>query len=145
MKSNKRFNFLINPRFQLRFISFMVFTGAAVASVFYASLEYFFHKLNSLGTQFALPADNPFFVFIAQQHMIMNRILILSFSIMFCLIVLFGLIYSHRIAGPIKRLQGEMSRLKSLQDFKNFKFRKGDFFQELPAEFSGMVNRLNKK
>ncbi len=49
---------------------------------------------------------------------------------------------THRMAGPIVRLRGHVRALTRGDDVAPLKFRDGDFFDDLPAMFNQMVEKL---
>lgn len=142
---NRRKKFLINPKFQIQFIMFMVFIAIIAGASMYLSCLYFFWKLNELGESFAIPLDNPFFQFISQQQEMMNKIVLVTFVILFIIIMIFGLLYSHRICGPIYRIKEDIKNTPTLEECQKLKFRKNDFFTDLADEFNRMIERFKEK
>jgi hypothetical protein len=58
------------------------------------------------------------------------------------------LVLSNEIAGPITRLREYFTDLKNLKDEESvpeLRFRKGDFFQDLPAIIEKSLNELRRK
>lgn len=147
MKKNeyKRKILFINPRFQTRFIAFMLSIFAISAIALYSTVWYFFWRLKDLGVKFNIPLDHPFFVFITQQQTLMAQIMVITVVVMFVLIIGYGLVFSHRIAGSIYRLNKEMREIQSVDNYPGLKFRKNDFFPELAKEFTQMIQKFGDK
>lgn len=143
-KSEKRKKLLINPRFQTQFVAFSLVICLLVALFFFGSNLYFFHKLRGIGQTFGLANTNPFFTLISQQETMMQKILIFSTSCLLALITLAGLLFSHKISGPLLRLNERMADTSSLDNDNKLRFRKSDFFPELAHEFNQMIDRLKK-
>ena len=145
---NKRSVFLINPHFQLRFIGFTTLLSAISMSTFLGCNFYFFYSLKKLGFNFGLAEEHPFFTFIKQQQALMNQIFFFSAIILFAIIFLLGLFFSHRIAGPIFRMQRLMSDFsKSDSNLINnleLKFRENDYFPELASSFNAFVRKIKR-
>ena len=101
----KRRQYLINYRFQLTFIGFILICAFFVIFEVYIAHLYFFKSYYEIGSNLHLSQDNVFYGFLNQQKIVMNRIfLILSLSI-FGSLSLLGLIFSHRIAGPLYQMK----------------------------------------
>lgn len=55
-----------------------------------------------------------------------------------------GIILTHRVAGPIWRLQTELRKLMSGQEIRPLKFRKNDEFHELAELINILIERSKK-
>ncbi len=59
--------------------------------------------------------------------------------------IIYGLIYSHKISGPIYRVKRTIESLtKGIFNFK-IQFRKKDKFQDLSGYLNELINYLNEK
>jgi multisubunit Na+/H+ antiporter MnhB subunit len=144
MASNKRKGILINPRFQTTFITFALLASVLNILIFLGSNYLFFRKFESLGKEFGIPVTSSFFTFIDRQKKIMNGIFIETALFDFILVGILGLIFSHRISGPLHRL--EKFLLESSPDkLHSIKIRKGDFFPELVTALNSFIKKLNRK
>ncbi len=71
--------------------------------------------------------------------------LLIAFSIVFiCLSFLVSLFISHRIAGPLYKLQKHFSELGKGNFDQELHFRKKDYFTELANDYNDMVFSLKK-
>ncbi|MGZ3699094.1 MAG: HAMP domain-containing protein [Bdellovibrionota bacterium] len=135
-------NILINPKFQLTFLAYMASMAVLSIAVFYACNYYFFWKFQRMGMEIGLPADNVFFQFVAQQR----SILMVSFSvtgvILFTLLCISGLIFSHRASGPIYRLRKHMTDIAGGKPVSEVHFRDKDFFPELADAYNEQLKRF---
>ena len=99
-----------------------------------------------MGTQAGFASDHVYFQFIHMQEDIFQKVLSALALIVGLILVLGGLIISHKIAGPIYRMQKELNSMaaKDEVNLKPIHFRKGDFFPELSAAFNSMVEKKEK-
>ena len=144
-KKNARKAYLINPDFQLRFVTFVLSIAIAAILVFYIANLYFFWNFISVGKELNFPPDPAFFRFIAEQRRAMNAIFAATSAVVFLFIVGGGILLSHRVAGPLHRLRGHLDRISETGELKAVSFRKGDFFPELPQAFNRCVDRLRTR
>lgn len=143
MASNKRKSILINPKFQTTFICFALLTSLFNILIFFGSNYIFFYKFETLGLEFGIPSDSAFFVFIERQKVIMNNIFFITSVINFVFIGVLGLIFSHRISGPLRRL--ERFLLDTTPDnLHTIHIRKGDFFPELIIALNSFTKKLER-
>src|SRR5688500_16578091 len=119
----KRRIFLINPKFQLSFIGWMIGISLTLNSIFYASNLYFFKLYIKQGEHIGLSKDHVFFNFINDQFKRMNSIFLITSILAFALIVIVGFIISHRVAGPLYRLCMHLEATAKGAPPKKIKFR----------------------
>ena len=139
--------FLINTDFQIQFIASILLISIVSMSIIYLANDYFFHVYMQKGQLLNLPPDHPYFLMIHEQKRFMTKVFIaVAFSIS-SVGVLWGLFYSHKIAGPLYRLQQyftaaatDSSELK-----KKIYFRDNDFFQEVPDSINRYIDSVNEK
>jgi cytoskeletal protein RodZ len=135
-KNREKRNLLINPSFQLQFIALMILIYVIVSSSFYIANLYFFSELNRFGHDLALTPDHIFFQIVKKEQKMMQSVYLAASAVLFVVLGLAGVLISHRIAGPIYRLQQHFLKTKKSQPQKNFHFRKGDFFPELAEAYN---------
>jgi hypothetical protein len=97
----------------------------------FASNYYFIYKMRDLGRISGLSTDSPFFVLIERQAELLSITVSISTMISFCMIVVFGLLISHKISGPIYNIQKNISDRINKGVVRPFKFRKKDYFLDL--------------
>lgn len=135
----RRRQYLINPSFQLSFLGYMLgLTGASIA-IFYAANRYFFWRFQSLGETLQLPAGHPYFQFLAKQASTMNVIFLITALVVLAVLLTWGLMLSHRIAGPIYRICKDLKAAKETGDLKPIQMREKDYFQELGTALNHVV------
>jgi hypothetical protein len=108
----------------------------------YLTSNYFFWSFEMKGHEIGLKKDHVFFLFLEQQQDYMNQLLLgLSFFIVFGL-SFWGLILSHRVAGPLFRLHKHMWAVAKGEVTTKVNFRQKDFFQELTRAYNAQYDYL---
>jgi hypothetical protein len=100
-----------------------------------------------MGVEAGLPPDHAYYQFIQVQEGTFYRIVFAIALIVGLLLFMGGLVISHRIAGPLLRMQRELDRASTEEPFKlqTIQFRKGDYFPELAQSFNNLVAAWKKK
>lgn len=139
--------FLINTEFQVQFMASLLLVSIVSMSIIYLANDYFFHSYIEKGEALNLPPDHPFFLMIMEQKRFMTKVFIgvsLSIGSIACL---WGLFYSHKIAGPLHRLQRYFTEAAAQNSSLNNKiyFREDDFFQEVPQSINLYIDSVNSR
>ncbi len=132
---------LINKKFQLSFLTYLIVTELAVVVIFYAANWYFFHRFGRLGQSAGLPENHVFFQFLRDQAKAMNLIYGVTAIVAITFHVCAGMVLSHRVAGPLLRLRNHLNGVADGKPDSPVSFRKKDYFQELAEAY----NRRFKK
>jgi len=136
----KRSHFLINPPFQIRFIGVICsFSLIGIAVLFFANYFFFDHMVKE-GISMGLEKEHSYFYFISEQRAFLTKIFLITSIVLFGLIFIFGMFYSHKIAGPLYNMNIQLNRLAKGEKLHQLRFRKGDYFKELAISF----NRVRK-
>jgi len=107
---SKRKKLLVNRHFQLSFIGVMAGSAFLVMITTYLANSYFFWKFGKLGMDLHLAADHAFFQFLKNQQILMSGIFLVNSLVVFTLLITLGLVFSHRIAGPLYKLQKHLQK-----------------------------------
>jgi methyl-accepting chemotaxis protein len=142
---NRRKTYLINPRFQWRFIGFMAAVSLLAIAVLFVSNILFFRDMEQAALSVGLTTDNPYFDFLNEQKSALYRLYFLVSAVAFVLMVGLGILYSHRIAGPLHNLGNKMQRIANGEDLSEVKFRRNDQFRDLAESFNAMIARLRNR
>lgn len=144
-KSFRR-RFLINPSFQLAFIGRMISVAVAIIAVFYGANAYFFWNLRDQAVNQNVPLDHIFFRYLDyHEQRITTMVLALGVVVILGLAV-FGLLYSHRIAGPLYRLTKHLRAIADNQaEPARVAFRRGDYFQEIASAYNDQLEARENK
>ncbi|MEO5968606.1 MAG: hypothetical protein ABIQ95_01660 [Bdellovibrionia bacterium] len=141
MPSNKRKSILINPKFQTTFIGFALLASFLNISIFLGSNYLFFNKFEAMGLEYGIPTNSAFFSFINRQKSTMSEIFLATSVIDILVIVVLGLIFSHRISGPLRRLEKFLLEA-SVDNLHSLNTRKNDYFPELITALNSFIKRL---
>jgi hypothetical protein len=122
-------NILINPRFQLKLISYFIILFFISTISLYSTTFLFFYRLKEKALAVGIPEGHIFFKFLGNQKYDLDTLFIGLATFNFFLLIGVGFVLSHRIAGPIFKLKKQLGEDSTSSD--DFKLRESDFFQEL--------------
>lgn len=141
-KKNRRIsNFLINPKYQFKYIFWLGLTGISLV-LLYSGLFYFYMKENYAILVELSPMEDS-----AKQQLYreLNQIIMLlaGISFVFLLIVsVLGVIMSHRTAGPLYHFKRIFNQIKDGDMNARVRLRPKDDFQDVAATFNSMVDAI---
>ena len=144
-EQNRRRTYLINPRFQWRFIGFMATVSLLAISILFVSNILFFRNMEHEALSVGLTPDNPYFDFLQEQKSALSTLYFAVSGLVFVLMMGLGILYSHRIAGPLHHLDRKMRRIASGEEPSPVNFRRRDQFAELAASFNAMIGKLRNR
>jgi methyl-accepting chemotaxis protein len=139
---NRRKVYLINPRFQWRFIGFMAAVSLLAISILFLSNVLFFRNMHAEALSVGLAPDNPYFDFLKEQQSSLSKVYFGVSAVAFVVMVGLGILYSHRIAGPLHNLNNRMKQIAESGDPAPVSFRRKDQFRELAESFNAMIAQL---
>ena len=142
---NRRRTYLINPRFQWRFIGFMAAVSLLAISMLFLSNILFFRNMEQEARLVGLTADNPYFDFLQEQKSSLSTLYFSVSGVVFVVMMGLGILYSHRIAGPLHHLNNKMTRIAEGEDPSPLNFRRSDQFRELAESFNAMIGKLKAR
>ena len=143
-KSRKKSSLLINPKFQWTLISYAAAVATFLLCTIYGFITYGFRQFMELGIQIDLPKNHPYFRFIEMQQGTFNEVVLAIAVGVGLVLIAGGIVVSHKIAGPVYRMQKELNRMSGGHpvELKEIHFRKGDFFPELAESFNRLVKSM---
>jgi hypothetical protein len=141
-RSGKRF--LLNPKFQINFILTTVFFNILLSCVFFFAAHQSFSSFKSQGRSAGIPSSHVFFQFINKQETNFYFNMGISAIVITIIACIYGVMKSHKIAGPMYRLNVEFDRMKKNKSLHKFNFRQKDFFQEIPEAFNSALDDIQK-
>jgi nitrogen fixation/metabolism regulation signal transduction histidine kinase len=144
-KHDERKNYLINPKFQLSIVGIFIGIALIINMINFLSITYSFHEIIAAGNQANLPENSPFFKFIHSQENHFTSIFLWTSLISATTLVIFGILLSHKIAGPIYRINEDLKAMTKDGKLKTLHFRKGDFFVETTETFNNFIKSLENK
>jgi len=141
----KKRSILINPKFQWTLIGYAAFIATLIFISVYGLLSFGFHEFIQIGHQAGLPDDHVYFQFIKMQESTFLRVILAIAFFVGTILTVGGLIVSHKIAGPLYRLQKELLGMAAKPEPSLHKiiFREGDFFPEVPQAFNELVDKIS--
>ena len=142
---NRRKTYLINPRFQWRFIGFMAAVSLLGIAVLFISNVLFFREMEQAALSVGLTRDNPYFDFLEEQKSSLYTLYFGVSGVAFVLMMGLGILYSHRIAGPLHNLRNKMQRIAEGEEPSTVGFRRNDQFRELAESFNAMIAKIAKR
>ena len=139
----KRRQYLVNPQFQLRFMIYIALAVLLGFTIIYTSNLWYFSTLVSQGQELGLDPSHPYYELIEDQRKLLTRTYLIISGITFVLLMWAGLFLSHRIAGPLYRIESYMKQVTAGDvDLKPVHLRKGDFFPEIADILNDVIAHL---
>jgi hypothetical protein len=143
-RDKKRKIILINPEFQLKIIATIVSFFLFIVSIFYTVNWYFFYQLRQNGIKAGIPLESEYFTFIANSS---RHFGIFFFSMAFLsvfIIYYFGLRLSHRIAGPIFKINKTIDEVLKNKKTILIHLREDDYFHDHADKINELLKSIEK-
>ena len=139
-----RKTYFVNPRLQLQLI--LAANVLALISVALITTLMFYTQLHleNYKAVLNLPANHPFLVSVAEGEKDFFRMCLLIGFIQFALFNATAIFVSHRIAGPLFRLERHLGEVGEGKEPKDVQFRKGDLYQHLAEACNKVMARLRE-
>lgn len=134
-------NYIINPKYQLRYVFWLTSSGFILVAV-NAWLAYSYIKENYITLVDLSPMTDEAKaqLYAELRHLIYS---LSGVSILFLLIVmLLGIILSHRTAGPLYHFKRVFESIASGNHAARVRLRPNDEFQEVAASFNQMMDSV---
>jgi methyl-accepting chemotaxis protein len=139
-----RKNYFVNPRLQLQLI-LGANVLALISALLIATLNFYIQShLQNYGSTLGLPPSHPFSEFLAEREAQFDRLCLVIGIIQFALFNLTAIFLSHRIAGPLYRLERHLDEVAEGKDPKDVKFREGDYYQPLAEACNKVIARMRE-
>jgi hypothetical protein len=133
---------LTNSKVQLRYLTLML-VSMIVPMVFVGGCLYYF-IFTIMAEQLGVPEYIAYNLFPVIKKV--NMMLLVGLPPIFILLLLWGIILSHRLAGPIERIEKDIKDILSKRDYeKRIVLRKHDDLKPLSNTINRLVERLNEK
>lgn len=135
----KRTQYFVAAKFQIKYILYILlflYLGAAIAgyTVYYTTWITLGEKLANI-----YPRSRVISIFHTANMALLLRLLLLT-----PLFVYIGIRLSHRIAGPIFRIENYIDKLMSGDYSQDLTLRKGDELQSIADKLSKLSQKLRK-
>lgn len=132
-------NLLINPQFQLKFLSYFIMLFVVTTISLYSTTFLFFYRMKQKAINVGIPDGHVFYQFLTNQKHDLDLLFIGLAAFNLLLLIGVGFVISHRIAGPIFKLKGQLRDFSPESD--EYRLRETDFFRELEP----LVQNLKEK
>lgn len=130
---------LIEPKFQLKFLSYFVGLFVITTATLYSTTFLFFWRLKTKALAVGIPENHVFFTFLKNQKHDLDMLFIALAVLNLFLLLFFGFKISHRVAGPFFKMKRHLSSLNS--NSNDFRLRKTDFFKEIEPIIDNLRNK----
>ncbi len=134
-------NFLIDPKFQLRYAFWLSGTGvilvAAITVVFYSYIRNNYAVLVDLSPM----TDDAKALLYDELNQIIVRLAAIS-TVFILMMTFLGVIISHRAAGAVYHFKKVFRLIGEGKVDERIQLRPGDDFQDAAADFNQMMDRL---
>lgn len=132
---------LVYPRFQLSIIGINIGLALFMVLIFYIENVYLYSRFRESDLKNA-QAFSQLYYTLASEKALVNLIFTLTAVSIVVLMVIFGLILSHRVSGPLVKLKNHMDSIANGQQPTPVRFRKNDYFRDISESFNQMLERL---
>jgi len=136
----RRKSYLIDPSFQYKIIVLFFLLSFSILAIIYLFDSYYFEHFIQKGKELQLEQGHVYYRLLQEQKQKMDYVFLYLSITLTLFVLVFGIVLSHRIAGPLYRLRHYLEE-KEYEKGINLSFRKGDFFQDIPE----VINRSIKK
>ena len=114
-------------------------------SLLFVSNILFFRNMEHEALSVGLTRDNPYFDFLQEQKSALSLLYFTVSGLVFVVMMGLGILYSHRIAGPLHNLRNKMQRIAEGEEPSTVGFRRNDQFRELAESFNAMIAKIAKR
>ncbi len=142
--TRKTKNIFIYPDFQYKFIGIILFSGIVAVIAFYLGQKFFFKQLYLEGLRLNLADDHVYFKLLVSNEKQLNIIFYATSLFVASFSIIFGSILSHKIAGPIIRLNSYFKDLAEGREVDELKFRDNDLFLDVPKSINSYLQKFRK-
>lgn len=136
-RDHKRSTYIINKNFQYKFTGMAIFFVALIAAVYPLIFHQTFSSL--IGNLQSQNLDVKNIADLKSKILNIHLVLHLIFTI---LIGIYFIIVSHRIAGPLYKLNMYLQNLKETGSIEKIKFRSNDYFKEIEVSYNEAMDKL---
>lgn len=133
-------NYFPEPKFQFRFLRFLLLGSVVQIVVTCLILYYFLNQNYQILVQYAGLEDDIKTILFSELKVLIGMVTLTFMAYLGGVLVL-GVLFSHRIAGAIYALKRTIKSINEGHDVQ-LRFREGDEFQDLVENFNRMVIQL---
>jgi hypothetical protein len=141
----KRRRFLINRKFQFSFLFYMFLLTALMILIMFYSNILFLNSCYDVGIRLGLPSNHVYFELLNSQKFTMQKIFLTGALTTLVCLTFFGILLSHRIAGPLYRMRLYIEALTEGKTTRDLEFRKDDYFDDLADSLSELAEKIGAR
>jgi methyl-accepting chemotaxis protein len=135
-------NYLINPGYQIRYILWLTTTGLLLLAMNGWIFYHYISENYALLVELSPMTDESKNQLFLELREILVRLAVVSSSFMFVVMVL-GLIFSHKAAGPLFHFKRVFEEIKQGKLGARVRLRPGDEFQDVAQAFNEMMDTVD--
>lgn len=143
MRLNRK-TYFVNPRLQLQLILGANILALISVALISTLMFYTESQVHNYGAALNLAPNHPFLAFVAKQEADFARMCLVIGIVQFALFNATAIFLSHRIAGPLYRLERHLEGVAEGKEPNDVKFRKGDLYQSLAEACNKLMARLRE-
>ena len=140
MHKRKISNYFVDPKFQGKFMAFLLLSTMIPISISLGIIAIFIKQNYSILVQFG-DLDQTMVALLNHELKVLIASVGISFGACILLIGVVGLLFSHRIAGPIYALRRDIRRLMQ-EGHGTITVRPGDEWQDFVRELNQLISAL---
>ena len=138
----RRKKILANKRVQLKYLTLLIVSMAVPLLFAIGCLYYLIFTLAA--EQIGIPEYIAYMLFPVVNKI--NFILLMGVPPLLIILVVWGIVLSHRFAGPLERLEGELKRISEKDDYRRrIMLRKKDNVRPIADAINKLLDKLEGK
>lgn len=138
---NRRKRYFVKKRLQFKYLLFVLLAMIVPTLVCGGALYYLIWQ--TIAAEIALPeviAEN-----LVPALYKVNIILFISLPLIFLVMLLLSIVISHKIAGPVYRLERELKEISEGDYSRRIKFRSNDELQEIADGINKILEHISEE
>lgn len=137
-----RTRFLTGHSIQLRYLALLI-ASMVIPALFVGGCLYYL-MFTIIAEQLGIPESIAYNLFPVIKKI--NAILLLGIPPIFLLLVAWGVLLSHRFAGPAERLEKEIEKMAKSGDYsRRLRVRKRDDMKPMADAINGLLDKIEKE
>ena len=131
-----RKNYFINPEFQLKLILLSFIPILLTLAIFYFQSIDSIREVKVLASNLPEESKAPAIMMLETQEVFLGKYFFWSSIVVFFVTGLILVVISHKMAGPIFRLEKHLEEINETGEVKLIRFRKNDYLQNLELQIN---------
>jgi len=136
-----RTKFFINPEFQLKLVILAFIPVLVTLSIFYFQSINAVRKVKILSENILGDQKATALMMLETQELVLGKYFFWSSIFVFLLTGIILIFISHKMVGPIYRLEKHLEEINETGEVKLIRFRKKDYLQNLELQINKMFSK----